>query len=235
MAAPVVKVMTKICITINSRGFNPSYRLAKGFSLIELLVVMAIVAFITAGVSLVNSSSSAKQINKQGDNLYAQMQYALDEAVMTNTAVGLLVDQKEDDAGLSKKYIWQRYKGVSIEARQQSQVSDEGPVSVDAEWENITGGYIGKGELPENLAWNITFGEDEESLEDSLDRLFDDEDVRSPDVIFSASGEVSEFSIVITLSEDELKDNPDAINERYKITINDRGQLARYPVGIAEE
>jgi len=231
----VAKVMTKICITAANKN---TAVLAKGFSLIELLVVMAIVAFITAGVSLVNSSSSAKQINKQGDNLFAQMQYALDEAVMTNAAIGLLVDQKDDDVQLSRQYVWQRYKGVSIKSKRaisSRAANNEGDELVEpSEWENIKG-YIGAGELPENLSWEITLGEDEASLEDSLDQLLDDEEQRVPDVIFSSSGEVSDFSIVITLSEEELKDDPDAINERYKITVDERGQLSRYQVGVEEQ
>lgn len=231
MAVLVVKVMIKTYITAATKQ-KPV--LANGFSLIELLVVMAIVAFITAGVSLVNSSSSAKQINKQGDHLFAQMQYALDEAVMTNTAIGLLVEQQEDDAELSRQYVWQRYKGISIRSRQQQNADqDEDAVVEESEWENIKS-YISKGELPESLSWDIVLGEEEESLEDGLDRLLDDDELRPPDIIFSSSGEVSDFSIVITLSEDELKDDPDAIDERYKITIDERGQLSRYQVGVEE-
>jgi len=194
---------------------------------------MAIVAFITAGVSLVNSSSSAKQINKQGDHLFAQMQYALDEAVMTNTAIGFLVEQQEDDAELSRQYVWQRYKGISIRSRQEQNTDADEETPQESEWENIKG-YIGAGELPESLSWEIILGEEEASLEDSLDRLLDDDEIRPPDIIFSSSGEVSDFSIVIALSEEELKDDPDAIDERYKITVDERGQLSRYQVGVEE-
>ncbi|MGH1438927.1 MAG: prepilin-type N-terminal cleavage/methylation domain-containing protein [Cellvibrionaceae bacterium] len=212
--------------------------LANGFSLIEILIVIAIIAFITSGVSLVVGGSSAKLINDQGNNLFAQMQYALDEAVMTNTTIGLLVKQQQDDAELSRQYVWQRYKGVSIRSQQERRSASDDEDSEEniqeSEWENIKG-YIGAGELPENLSWDIVFGEEDESLEDSLDRLFDDDEVRPPDIIFSSSGEVSDFSIVITLSEEELKDDPDAISERYKITLDELGQLSRFQVGVEEQ
>jgi len=230
MAVPVAKVMIKICITENSRKVNAcrfftgghlaSRRLAKGFSLIELLVVMAIVGFIAAGVSLVNSSSSAKQINKQGDNLYAQMQYALDEAVIRNTALGLLIEQDKDELEISKRYRWKRDNGVDKDSRERL-------------WSDVKG-YISSGELAEDLFWDVEI--EDTSLEESLDRLLEDDDKEpQPRIIFYPSGEVSEFAITITLSEEALEDDPDAIEERYKISLNERGELARYPVGVPDE
>lgn len=210
--------MTKISTTINNLPLSFNKSLAKGFSLIELLVVMAIVAFITASVTLVNSSSSAKQLNKQGDNLYAQMQYALDEALIKNTAIGFLIEQDKDELDLSKRYRWQRDGGIDKTTR-------------DRNWDDVTG-YINKGELPEDLAWEIEI--EDESLEDSLDRLLDEDAEPQPHIIFYPSGEVSDFAITITLSEQALADDPDAIDERYKIVLNERGELARYPVGVPE-
>jgi general secretion pathway protein H len=211
--------MIKICITINSRACNPSYRLVKGFSLIELLVVMAIVGFIMAGVSLVNSSSSAKQINKQGDNLFAQMQYALDEALIRNTALGLLIEQDKDELKISKRYRWKRDNGVDKDSRERL-------------WSDVKG-YISSGELAEGLAWEVEI--EDTSLEENLDRLLDDDDNEpQPRIIFYPSGEVSEFVITITLSEEALEDDPDAIEGRYKISLNERGELARYSVGVPD-
>ncbi len=193
-----------------------------GFSLIELLVVMLIVAVIAAGVSLaVNPrGSSAKQINLQGERLFAQMLYAFDEALVRNQAVGLAIEQDENDLQVSREYAWKRDGGVDRDTKDRHWLKTENP--------------LGNHELAEEFAWAIEI--EEVSLEENLDQLLnEDDDEIDPRIIFYPSGEVSEFSITITLSEEALQDDPEAINERYKITLNERGELTRYRVGVEEE
>lgn len=210
MVVQAVKSMIKTCTTVKPNN-------SKGFSLIELLVVMAIVAIVTASVTLINSSSSAKYINKQGDQLFAQMQFAMDEALMKNTAVGFLIEQDKDELTLSKRFRWQSDKGIDLETR-------------DRHWENIKG-YISKGALEEDLSWDITV--EDASLEDSLDRLLlDDEAPPQPQIVFFPNGDVSQFEMILTLSEEALEGDPEAIDERYMITLNEYGELARYKVGV---
>lgn len=215
MAVPAVKAMIKTCTTVEIKQ-TPQF--ATGFSLIELLVVMAIIAIVTASVSLISGSSSAKQINLEGDRIFAQMQYALDEALMSNTAIGFLIEQDKDALDLSTRYRWKRDQGLDRDTR-------------DRIWADVNG-RIDRGKLAEDLDWEVNI--EDGSLEDNLDRLLDDDKEPQPRIIFYPSGEVSDFEITITLSEAALEDDPDAVDERYKIAINERGQLVRYPVGVPE-
>ena len=182
---------------------------------------MVIVAMIAAGVSLaINpTGSSAKQINQQGDRLFAQMQYALDEALISNKALGIDIEQGEDQLGFSTTYSWLQFDGVDPKTNVRRWPKTQSP--------------LGQHQLSENLAWQIEI--EEASLEDSLDELLaeDEEDIQ-PEIVFSPSGEVTPFSMVISLSEQALQEDPEALNERYKIVLNERGELARFQVGEVE-
>jgi general secretion pathway protein H len=185
-----------------------------GFSLIELLVVMVIIAVIAAGVSLaINpNGSSTKQINKQGDQLFAQMQYALDDALIRHSALGIVIEKDDDQIDFSRRYSWHRYNGD--------------------EWQKATEPLAGKYELAPSLVWEIEV--EGNSLADQLDDLLEDKKIR-PDIVFYPSGEVTEFAITFTLSDVALAAEPEAIDKRYKIALNTRGEVARYPVGVEEE
>ncbi|MGH1486798.1 MAG: prepilin-type N-terminal cleavage/methylation domain-containing protein [Cellvibrionaceae bacterium] len=205
------------------------YQSKKGFSILELLVVLLIIAVISAGVALsVGSGSAAKRINQEGEKLFAQMLYALDEALVTDRAIGIDFKQEENDPNYSNDYEWKRHDGFD----------DDGiPVFTS---KSEPGQFIGRGDplgkraLSENVAW----GELEIDGEDDLDKLLlddDDEENSIPELIFYPSGEITEFSLTITMTEEELSNNPEAANNYYKIYINDRGQLERLRVGEKEE
>lgn len=195
---------------------------SQGFSLIELLVVMLIVATLAAGVAINIDplGSSAQQINQQGDRLFAQMNYALDEALISNRALGLVIQPAEDELESSTQYSWYRFSGIDKETRKKQWLKTEPP--------------LGDHQLDEHLIWDIAV--EEISVEDSLDQLLseEEEEIR-PIIAFYPSGEVTAFSLSISLSEAALQDDPEAVNERYNIALNERGELARYPVGVADQ
>ena len=222
--------LSNLQTSANSMSLNATYpmRAQPGFSLIELLVVLVIVAVIAAGVSLAINplGSSAKQINQQGDRLYAQMQYALDEALVRNRALGLVIEQTENDTQLSTRYSWKRDDGKDPDTNDRIWTQTANTRDSD--------NPLSPNELQAGLTWDINV--EESSLEDSLDQLLKEEDeALSPSIIFSPSGEVTEFTLTISLSETALGTDADAINERYKIALNERGELVRYPVGVADQ
>jgi general secretion pathway protein H len=194
-----------------------------GFSLIELLVVMVIIAVIASGVSLAINplGSSAKQINQQGDRLFAQMLFALDDALVRQKPLGIVIEQSDEDIENDiYRYGWYRFNGIEKDTGKKLWVKTEKP--------------LGQHILKDDIAWEIEV--EDESLEDSLDELLseDDEEIK-PVIVFYSNGEVSEFSMTLALNERALEDDPDAINERFKIAFDERGDLTRYYVGEVEE
>lgn len=186
----------------------------KGFSLIELMVVLFIIAIIVGGVSQVirPQGSLTKRINQQGESLFAQMQFALDDALVRHQALGIVLQQNDSDSGFSREYAWYRHDGEN--------------------W-ILTGKPLGQQSLPEELMWSIEV--EEVSVEESLDALLEEEDGRvRPVIIFSPDGEVTDFSMVIYPSDQTLLDNPEAVDQRYRITLNERGELAGLAVGESE-
>lgn len=193
----------------------------QGFTLIELLVVMVIIAVLAAGVALTINfrGSSAQQINDVGEKLFAQMNYALDEALVSNTVIGMDFQQDKDNPEVSKGYLWKRHEGF-----------DEIGLPKFAD---MAQPLAGRHELPEGLAW----GDREIDGADDLDKLLlgDDEEQEIPELLFYPSGEITEFSVTITLSEEALADDPEAIDEYYKIVLDERGELTRYRVGEEQQ
>lgn len=181
---------------------------------------MVLIAVVAASVSLAINplGSSAKQINQQGEQLFAQMQFALDDALVRNKALGIAIEESEDpDQPI--QYYWMRYQGIDKDTNQIEWIKAEAP--------------LGDIELKEGL--EFSFEIEEESLEESLDSLLQEDDQKiSPSVVFSPDGEVTEFVVMITLNQESLELKPEAIGERYKILLDERGQLTRYEVGQEE-
>lgn len=187
---------------------------SRGFSLIELMVVVLILAFAAAGVrTIINPNGSlSKQMNQQGETLFAQMQFALDEALFTLNPLGLVIKQDPETGLMSTQYQWYSYNGD--------------------EWVERKKTLVG-GELDKAFAWQVNV--EEEPLEETLDDLLEeDEDTIKPQIAFYPSGEVTPFDIEIGLSEELLLDNPSGGQMRYKIAVNERGALQRFLVGEDE-
>ncbi len=172
-----------------------------------MLVIIAVAA---AGVSMaVNpQGSTAKKINKQGSKLYAQMHYALDEALFSDNAIGIVLQQDALSLTLAQQYHWYRHDGDRWQ-------KTEAPLGTQA--------------IAEDLSWSLVV--EQLSLEESLDDLLAEAEIR-PAIVFYPSGEVTDFSLEIRLPEARSQADPDAAAERYKITLDDTGQLVSYRVGV---
>ena len=191
-----------------------SFSNQKGFSLIELMVVLVIVAFAAAGIrQVVNPNGSIeKQINTQGDQLFAQMQFALDEALFTLNPLGLVIDEDSETGLMGREYAWYSHNGDKWVQREKP---------------------LAGGKLEDTFAWQVVI--EDEPLEESLDDLLEnDEEEIEPHIAFYPSGEVTPFDIEIGLSDTALLELPDASGLRYKIAINERGALVRFVAGEEE-
>lgn len=167
-----------------------------GFSVIELVVVIAIVAIIASGVGLVSQSvaSPQQQLHKAGLKLFAQMQFARDEALMQRRLLGLKIQASPES---SATYSWHKYDN------QQWLTLEEPLLST---------------ELDEALTLAV-------SVDDSLLQILQEEELNSearsdtipPAVIFYPNSNISNFEITLA-----LKDNK---QESFAIFLDNKGSL----------
>lgn len=177
----------------------------KGFSLLELIVVLVMIAVVTGGVSIIVSGASSpeKQLNVVGKQLLAKMNFALDEALMQRRVIGLRIENADDQEKTSG-YFWYRYENKQW-------FSLEEPLASVS--------------IPENII--IAFSVDEATtkslLENSLNVISDksqEEKKLIPNIIFYPNSDISEFTLQLA-----FKDNEES-NAIFYIFIDKYGQLA---------
>lgn len=170
-----------------------------GFTLFELLIVLVILGFISGGVAVaVSTSSPEKRLDKEGKKLFAQMQFALDEALVRQRLLGLRIDLEGDTASA---YSWHYYH--------------------DKKWQALDGEPLSTVTLPKELVIDATVDDVllEALLEQSLNEL-GDEIASPPAIIFYPNGDASEFSLVLGFVDKQESE------QVFRIFIDERGQLS---------
>ncbi len=202
-----------------------------GFSLIELLVVMLLISVFAVGVTLaVNpTGSSEKQLNAAGEKLFAQMLYAQDEALVRDEASGIVFEQSESDLDIANNYEWRRYSFVANQGAGQRTSNSR----ADSRRWVQTIDPLGAHSVDEKFTWSLEV--EEISVEENLDRLLSEDDEPQPLVVFYPSGEISEFVLTIVWSDESLESDRDIADQRYRITVDERGELLRFRVGELDE
>jgi general secretion pathway protein H len=179
-------------------------RRAAGFTLLELLVVLIILAAISSAVAISAGSTSSpeKRIATVGKRLFAEMQFALDEALVQQRLMGLRIDIEGDVAAA---YSWHRYQ------------KNEG----NNTWEMLDNDALSAVSLTDELFIDATI---DDVLLEALSELSlndESEDIQTPpSIIFYPNGDISEFSLTFAFVD---KNNSDAI---FRIFIDERGQLS---------
>jgi general secretion pathway protein H len=155
-------------------------RASRGFTMIEVLVVLVIIASM-AGLLVINFRDSPEQrLRREADNLAALLNVAADEAVMRGTELGLAIDT----AG---------YRFVYFDAEKKQWL----PVAESALSEHV---------FPETVSVSIELdGEhiDEQTLQRvrELSARSQDERLR-PTLLLLSSGEVTPFSLTLGYGDD---------------------------------
>ncbi len=175
----------------------------RGFSLLELMAVLFIVAIVSSavGLSVGSVSSKQKRLDEVGKKLYAQMQYAVDESVINYQVIGLRIDQDDNQ---NYSYSWHSYQ--------------------NKKWQQMDG-ILSSVSLPENIQIEMTI--DDELLEDLLEASLNDEEefnqesdeTLPPSVVFYPNSDVSEFELSL------LFDNDSEDEEKFTIYLDERGDL----------
>ncbi|WOE77412.1 type II secretion system minor pseudopilin GspH [Pseudomonas protegens] len=65
---------------------------SKGFTLVEVLVVVLIIALSAGMIGLINPDSGSRQARREGDRLLALLQLLRQQAVLSNSDYGLRID-----------------------------------------------------------------------------------------------------------------------------------------------
>jgi general secretion pathway protein H len=169
----------------------------KGFTLVELRIVLSIVAFISGGVAIVVSSASSaeKRLDEAGKKLFAQMNFALDEALMQRRLIGLRIENNEKQSS----YSWYGYE--------------------DTRWQPLEE-PLTQQVLAEDISIEISVDDEllEALLENSLNNL-SEEELIPPAIIFYPNSDVSEFELVLVVHDDVEEQH------RFRIYIDEACKL----------
>lgn len=165
-------------------AMTPSARPARGFTMIELMVVILLVGLLVSFAVLSVGGPSARDVqHKEARRILARMDLAREEAVMQARSLGV---RFERDGYL--------FYGIG-----------------EGQWRMLEqGGLLDPHELPEPVAIDVEidglevelFGDDETAAEGSGDDEDDDEEAVRPQIFFLAGGEIVPDFTIRVLSED---------------------------------
>jgi len=175
----------------------------KGFSLLEILIAMAIMATLIAVAFPNLSQNTDKLAKKEILRLVAAIELVRDQAVILNQEYGLNIDEEG----------------------YQFLVLNENEEDLPAKWQAIEGiPGLGEHEFPEGLDVNLSIdGENVfSSSEDEIDifeedvEIFEGDEekekkVEPPQIYFLSSGEQNQFSIAIAVEESMQKNREENI------------------------
>jgi len=188
-------------------------RSESGFSILELIVVLLILAIISSAVAISASSTSSpeKRIESVGKTLFAQMQFALDEALIQQQPIGLRIDVEGDVAAA---YSWHTYLSTG-------QNSDQNSNQNSNAWKSVDSDALSSVSLDEDFFIDATI--DDVLLEVLTELSLNDEseDIQTPpSIIFYPNGDISEFSLTFAFVDKKESDAD------FRIFIDERGQLS---------
>ena len=173
---------------------------AQGFTLLEILVVMLIIGIVIsfAAISL-SSGTRSYEIKAAAKRLYAISNLALEEAIVTNTQLGMRFDIDMESADVTDQrylYQWLFYDAEKLrwlpindhEVLHEQMLPQAIRLELEVEGQPlIIGGKREKKSI---------FSSDEEEVDE--DEKDPDEIVWHPDIYFLSSGELVEFTLRIS-------------------------------------
>ena len=170
---------------------------SQGFSLIELLVVLVMITVMAASVSIaVNRASPEKELNTLGLQLFAKMNFAIDEALMQRKLIGLRIENQEKKSA----YYWHSFTNNRWQLLSDSLSSVVIPDNILIERELDT-------EFTDSLL--------AQTLNDT-----DEEKALVPDIVFYPNSDISEFTITIGYRDPRESDHT------FRIMLDEYGQLS---------
>ncbi len=147
----------------------------KGFSLLELLLTLVIIGLITSLAGLgVSSGSRPYKVDSALRNFADVAEYALDEAQLSGTDMGLFIEQRSESQGVVYSYQWMQRQEFGWRLA---------PFDEDA---------YGRRDMPRDIDVLLEV-EQGAALFPSSEEVVDDDDDEpiQPQVIFYSSGETT--------------------------------------------
>lgn len=187
-----------LCGTMSPRHNNSNRHRQQGFTLIELMVVMMVIAVVVGMVTLsAGTSDSQALVRKTAETFMARAQYVSEQAVLKGETYGLFVEpraqEQADIPGQRWCYYWRRVR--------------------DSQWDvppELAEDYC----LPEDLALEVT-------LDEKLWEYDPELEFAEPVLGFYPSGDASgEVELVIYRSQTTA-----AEDDSERIQINPLGEL----------
>jgi general secretion pathway protein H len=170
----------------------------KGFTLLELMIVLLIASVISGGVAIVVSAVSTpeKQLDEEGLRLFARMNFAIDEALMQRRLMGLQVARES----IPVSYSWLQYE--------------------NNRWQTVEE-PLPTVELPEGIGVDLVIDDELiEALQENTLNNDDEDEALIPDIVFYPSSDISEFTLRLTLKDEQHN------THSFSIYIDERGQLS---------
>lgn len=143
-------------------------RSKRGFTLIEVLVVIFIISIVTSVAMLTIGRNERKQVESFANELTQLVSFAEEQAVLRSNVLGL---------SLNKDYL--QFSSLQLAKN-----------GIQQNWQPFTDKVLGKHVVPDDIAVNIKVG-DIKSSDD------DDDKPKSPQIIISTNGDVTPFSIYV--------------------------------------
>ncbi|MGS2718581.1 pilus assembly FimT family protein [Eionea flava] len=186
----------------------------KGFTLFELMIVLLILAAISAAVAITanTTSSPEKRLDSEGRALYAQIQFALDESLIRQQLIGLRIDS---DGDIANQYSWHSYSSANT--------SDSNSIP---QWVSLDSDVLTETLLSDGMVINAKI--DDALLEELLaESLNDDRESVSapPSIVLYPSGELSAFTLILSYLDQNISEYT------FVIGTDKRGQLTNSIVG----
>ncbi len=167
----------------------------RGFTLIELLVVMVLLGLLTSLATTSIGGNQARELDIETNRLHALLRTAANEAVFTNTEIGMQV-YKEGYSFITYDEDVQSWQAASSSVLQAQELPEWMYIEFEREGEEVV--------LPSKP------GLDDREYGDDSGEL-------KPDFMFLSSGEVTNFRLILG-----NRDDSESFRE---ITLNEYGEI----------
>lgn len=188
----------------------------KGFTLIEVLLVVALIAIMASTVVFSLPDNNRDEAEQQAKSLWLRLQLLNEEAMLSGRDYGLRIDSTKN------RYFLQQLESEGWQPLQLDRLPYETELVKPLKFEFNLGGSAWQ---DQDRLFNPTSLFDEEMFAD----LEEEKELPEPQVFVMSSGEVTPFSIAI------YPEDADAEETAWHVVAKENGQIVLLQPGEQEE